>query len=236
MGTTVNRARFAALAMVSKPAITKAVREGRLLLTEGGRIDIEDSRSIEYLSKHVGREDSASIRESAPSIQARGKSAKKKLAKKKLAKKKLAKKKPAKKTTTAKENAAAIKKLTEEERVRQSIEMKKLEGQALAIKLKNDETVGKIIPRDLVRRAILEPLETEQVRLLSDGSSSIVALLFPAIRGNCTPEEAEKIVRDQLSTFIKARKRTIIRMLKNTPYEGSPSSGADARGSGVQDG
>ena len=145
-----------------------------------------------------------------------------------------AKKKPAKKKP-AKENAAAIKRLTEEERVRQSIEMKKLEGQALAIKLKNDETVGKIIPRDLVQRAILEPLETEQVRLLSDGSSSIVALLFPAIRGNCTPEEAEKIVRDQLSTFIKARKRTIIRMLKNTPYEGSPSSCADVGRRGMRD-
>ena len=249
MDECVTRAEFSKMAGVSKPAITKAVNTGRLPLNEDDLIDLGHPDCVAYLARHCG------ITEYIPPTPATGKKAKKQAAVKKTGASELAarrrtameagksggKIKPGMGSDTDMGGGTGVKeavrsKTNREIVARRKIEMKKLEGQALAINLKNEEAVGRVIPRDLVQRAILEPLETEQVRLLSDGANSIVALLFPAIRGNCTPEEAEKIVREQLSAFIKARKRTIIRMLKNTPYEGSPSSGADAGGSGVQDG
>lgn len=96
---------------------------------------------------------------------------------------------------------------------RVELENYKIGQQSLHLKMRNDETAGRLIPRDLVIAAVINPLETEQSRLLTDGCQTIAGLMFAEFKAGGTLEDCERILREQLTKFIRARKANIARLL-----------------------
>lgn len=79
--------------------------------------------------------------------------------------------------------------------------------------LKNQQTRGDLISREFVRTRIFDLIETSNTRLLSDSPRTIVARINELIESGDTKEAQELIVRDIISTQIKAIKIKAIKSL-----------------------
>lgn len=82
-------------------------------------------------------------------------------------------------------------------------------------RLKNGETEGGLISRELVQNFVFGAIESAFKRLLGDASKSIVSKVMNCVRTGGTAEEAQRIVRDEISKQLKTVKATSARNLRH---------------------
>lgn len=82
-------------------------------------------------------------------------------------------------------------------------------------RLKNAETKGELVSRQLVRHGILDPIESAHVKLLTDGSKTIARRAAAMSGSGRDVEDIEKFVADQITSFLRPMKAKIQRTLKN---------------------
>lgn len=82
-------------------------------------------------------------------------------------------------------------------------------------RLKNAQTKGELISRDLVKVGVIDTFNAAHLRLLKDGAKSIAAGVISKHAGGAELSEVEAYVSDILGSFIKPVKGKIARVLKN---------------------
>lgn len=82
-------------------------------------------------------------------------------------------------------------------------------------RLKNGETEGGLISREIVQNFVFGAIESAFKRLLGDASKSIVSKVMNCVRTGGTSEEAQRIVRDEISKQLKTVKATSARNLRH---------------------
>lgn len=82
-------------------------------------------------------------------------------------------------------------------------------------RLKNAQTEGHLITRDLVKRGVIDTFNAAHLRLMKDGAKSIAAGVISKHAGGAELSEVEAYVSDILGSFIKPVKGKIARVLKN---------------------
>jgi hypothetical protein len=98
--------------------------------------------------------------------------------------------------------------------LRDLVEARKKIGEIREKDLKNDETVGRLIERDLVRTHVLSHIETSHQRLLQDASTNIARTMYKLAQGGHTIEEAEQTVRDIIGSHLSAVKLLAVKALR----------------------
>lgn len=81
--------------------------------------------------------------------------------------------------------------------------------------LKNDETEGRLIERELVKTHVFGAIEAANRRLLTDAPKTVSRRIYALAKSGATLEEAEKTVREILSSTIAPVKATASRVLRN---------------------
>lgn len=82
-------------------------------------------------------------------------------------------------------------------------------------RLKNAQTKGELISRELVKNGVIDTFNAAHLRLLKDGAKSIAAGVISKHAGGAELSEVEAYVSDILGSFIKPVKGKITRVLKN---------------------
>lgn len=82
-------------------------------------------------------------------------------------------------------------------------------------RLKNAQTKGELISRELVKNGVIDTFNAAHLRLLKDGAKSIAAGVISKHAGGAELSEVEAYVSDILGSFIKPVKGKISRVLKN---------------------
>ncbi len=82
-------------------------------------------------------------------------------------------------------------------------------------RLKNGETEGGLISRELVKNFVFGALEAANKRLLGDASKAIVSKVMSIARSGGSAEEAQRIVRDEISKQLKPIKDKAARNLRH---------------------
>jgi len=82
-------------------------------------------------------------------------------------------------------------------------------------RLKNGETEGGYISRELVKNFVFGALESFSKRLLGDASKAIVTKVANIVRANGSLEEAQRIAREEISKQLKPVKVTAARNLRH---------------------
>ena len=193
------------LAGVSQAAVSKAVREGRVIALPDGTIDADSLGCVAY------------IRAKTEQKQRKGK-------KKSPAKPKPGAKKPPRQAPSQPPHLDDL----DEEQINSAmskltLERRKLAAQAQQLELKNAQIEGRLVSRDAMRRCVWNPLETFLVRLLTDGSKTITSTAYALIRSGLEAEargekgvpreQVEVAVRGELSSLAKPLKRDIKKAL-----------------------
>lgn len=197
-------AEFAKLAGVSRQAIYLAVNKG-MLPSVGNRIDETCADARAYISLG-GKKKSAPVVAPTPKKQ-------KKQPVEKIEEPEpmpIPERRQPKQPSQSGEEFSGFKSKAE-------LEIKRLEQQIESLKLRNQETVGNLIPREKVERLIFQPISVAHQRMLSDGAKAIAAYLHPYIAGGATVQECETYIRKQLSGFIKAAKRDMKKVIADDP-------------------
>lgn len=81
-------------------------------------------------------------------------------------------------------------------------------------KLRNDESDGRLIPRDLVEIHIMEALRDLNSRLLEDAPRTVASKVLSAARAGATLEEVERIFTDEMSSQLNPVKERIAKALR----------------------
>lgn len=82
-------------------------------------------------------------------------------------------------------------------------------------RLKNGETEGGLISRELVKTFVFGAIEAANKRLLGDAAKTIASKVFNSTRAKGTLEEAQRLVRDEISKQLKPLKATAARHLRH---------------------
>jgi len=208
MPVFATKAELAQLAGVSKPAISKMVRQGKIPVEEDGRIDLEHPDCVEYLIRHT---DGAAKKPTKKPRKRPGKvpSQDRRAA---LAARRLSGGGPSVKQDKTKDGRGVSATISDVAS-RREIEMKKLAADLQFRELKNAQMEGRLVAREAMIRGVWNPIETFLVRLLSDGAKSLTARVYPYGKAGEPIEDAEQAARAQLSSFVEPLRRTIKRAL-----------------------
>lgn len=82
-------------------------------------------------------------------------------------------------------------------------------------RLKNGETEGGLISRELVKTFVFGAIEAANKRLLGDAAKTIASKVYNSTRAKGTLEEAQRLVRDEISKQLKPLKTTAARHLRH---------------------
>lgn len=82
-------------------------------------------------------------------------------------------------------------------------------------RLKNAATQGELVSRELVKIAIIDPINTVHTRLLMNGSKTIALRLTAMVSAKRTLKECEDFVAERITSFIKPMKDKIKRSYSN---------------------
>jgi len=104
---------------------------------------------------------------------------------------------------------------------------RKRAAEAEKLELQNAQTRGSLISRELVKTHIFGGQEFLSKRLLGDAAKSIASKVFNSVRAKGTLEEAQRIVRDEISKQLRATKDKQVRLLLR-PDEKAPRSARTA--------
>lgn len=86
-------------------------------------------------------------------------------------------------------------------------------------RVKNAESEGLLVSRELVQRGIIDRVNTAHTRLLTDGAKSISREIFTMVKAGKTEEDCEVFTRQQMTRFLKPMKDTVDRVIENTDKE-----------------
>lgn len=81
--------------------------------------------------------------------------------------------------------------------------------------LKNGESEGRLISRQLVKTHVFGAIEATSRRLLIDAPKQISRRLYGMARSGASIEEAEKVTRDAIGSQLRPMKATAVRVIKN---------------------
>jgi hypothetical protein len=82
-------------------------------------------------------------------------------------------------------------------------------------RLKNAQTKGELVSRHLVKIAIIEPIESAHIKLMTDGAKTIARRAAAMAQAGKPVAEIEAFAIDQISSFIKPVKAKVDRALRN---------------------
>lgn len=82
-------------------------------------------------------------------------------------------------------------------------------------RLKNAQTRGDLVSRELVRRGIIEPIESAHIKLLTDGSKAMAVRASALIKADEPVESVEKYIAEQITSFIRPVKTKVKRALRD---------------------
>lgn len=82
-------------------------------------------------------------------------------------------------------------------------------------RLKNAQTQGNLVSRELVKIGVIEPLDAVHIKLLTDGSKTITRRVTAMHDSGRGLDEIEAFVKDQITSFIRPVKAKVARALKN---------------------
>jgi hypothetical protein len=80
-------------------------------------------------------------------------------------------------------------------------------------KIQNAESEGVLIHRDLIKVALIDPIESAHIKLLTAGVKTIARRLKAMVEAGRTMYDLEELVTDQISSFIKPVKEKTKRTL-----------------------
>jgi hypothetical protein len=83
-----------------------------------------------------------------------------------------------------------------------------------ASKLKNADTEGHLVSRDLVQRGVLNQLDNMLKRLLTDGSRTIAKQVHTMALAQRSVEDCEAFVNERLSSFSRSTKARMVKALR----------------------
>lgn len=81
--------------------------------------------------------------------------------------------------------------------------------------LKNSETDGRLIERDLVKVHVFGAIESANRQLLGDSPKTMARRLYALAKSGAPIEEAERVIRDLIGSQLKPVKATASRVLRN---------------------
>lgn len=82
-------------------------------------------------------------------------------------------------------------------------------------RLKNEETEGRLIERELVKTHVFGAIEASNRRLLGDAPKTIARRVYAQAKSGTTLEEAESTVREIISSQLRPVKATAARVLRD---------------------
>jgi len=83
-----------------------------------------------------------------------------------------------------------------------------------ASRLKNAETEGKLVSRELVETGIIDPVQTAHTLLLSDGARTAAARSYSMAKAGDSVEDIRIMLEDLFSGHIKAAKQKMSRAMR----------------------
>lgn len=101
-----------------------------------------------------------------------------------------------------------------EARFRDLLEARKRLGEIVEKDLKNDETIGRLIDRDLVKTHVFGLIDSLLKQLFRDAATNIARTTYGMARGGKSLEEAETTVRDILASHVKDVKAKAAKVLR----------------------
>ncbi len=101
--------------------------------------------------------------------------------------------------------------------------VRKRSAEIMRLEIRNAKERGELISRELVRTHVFGSIESTNKRLLYDSPKTIARAVYALARNGAPIEEAERAVRDHLSSQLSAVKTTAVRLLRgNGEQEASP--------------
>lgn len=97
---------------------------------------------------------------------------------------------------------------------RSALEIAKLEQQVFALSLQNMARSGESVLREDVMRAIVDPINTTFVRLLTDLPRAMAGRVVPMVQGGADEDEIEAFIRNEHSSTIKYLKAAMKKALR----------------------
>lgn len=222
----VSRAELARLAGVSAAAITKACKGQLAMACEGKRIDLDHEATRRYLDAKVGSVQSGAMEASSSAERPRRSRPRAPEPEQEPA---VDEEPDAARFATALEHLDPSDIDGMEDLTLREITARF--GTVLAFKdwldarkklvdirekdLRNAETQGVLISRDLVEHHVFGAIENANRQLLADSPKTITRRLFAMARSGAPLEEAERVVRDIISSQLRPVKATAARVLRN---------------------
>lgn len=81
-------------------------------------------------------------------------------------------------------------------------------------RLKNAQTMGELVSRDLIKVGIIEPIDSANIKLLTDGAKTMSVRGVAMHEAGKGVEEIEKFFSKQMTSFIRPVKAKVDRMMK----------------------
>ena len=225
----VSQAELARLARVSEMAISKAVRAQLKPAVSGRRVDLDHPATVKYLAGKAGRPPRTSkatpqpnTRPGAPSSANRAKGPGKDGAP--PPDPNAEDTKSVRVVSYVLENVDALGELTIREVVKRFGTAQGFRDWLQALKqiedtrekrLRNEETAGRLISRELVETHVFGAIDATNRRLLSDLPKTIARRLSSLAKGGSSTEDAEHIVRELISSQLKPVKTQAAKALRN---------------------
>ena len=82
-------------------------------------------------------------------------------------------------------------------------------------RLKNAEAEGKLISRDLVKRAVIDQIDAVFVQMLTDGAKTMSGRAHAIAKAGGGADEVKKMIEDQLTSLIRPAKSRMRRALRD---------------------
>lgn len=82
-------------------------------------------------------------------------------------------------------------------------------------RLKNEQTQGNLVNRDLIRTGIIEPLNTAHVKMMTDGAKAISVRVPAMAAAGEETVDIERYISGVISSFIKPVAAKVERVIKN---------------------
>lgn len=82
-------------------------------------------------------------------------------------------------------------------------------------RLKNAQTEGSLISRQVVRDRLVDPINAAMLRMMTDGSKTMVTRVTAMIKAGAEPHEIEDFIIDTIGSYVRPLKSKMERSLKN---------------------
>jgi hypothetical protein len=83
-------------------------------------------------------------------------------------------------------------------------------------RIKNAEKEGRLVDRDLIKRGVIEPVDTCFTQILNDGAKTIVKRIQAMVKSDYSVEEMEEFIRSQITSFVRPMKEKISKNLRDS--------------------